>query len=132
MSTVCPIERALYSYRGSIILEQLNLPREWLVCWSVGLVMFGLIGWLVLRCNCCLCSYQTWSWSLTWKLGCWYVDQLALLSLVWSVNAPFRKISNSAQCGRFALILWRLVNGVFHLCFLGQIVTWQYNPILLD
>jgi len=38
-------------------------------------------------------------------------------------NAPFRKISNSAKCGRFALILWRLVNGSF---------TWQYNHNLLD
>ena len=49
-----------------------------------------------------------------------------------SNNAPFRKISNSAQFGRFALILWRLVKGVFLLCFLGQIVTWHYNPNLLD
>ena len=32
-------------------------------------------------------------------------------------NAPFRKISNSAQCGRFALILWRLVNGSFFCVF---------------
>ena len=32
----------------------------------------------------------------------------------WKIyNAPFRKISNSAQCGRFALILWRLVKGSF-------------------
>jgi len=31
--------------------------------------------------------------------------------------APFRKISNSAQCGRFALILWRLVKGSFFCVF---------------
>jgi len=47
-------------------------------------------------------------------------------------NAPFRKISNSAQCGIFALILWRLVKGFFFWCFLGKIVTWQYNPNLFD
>jgi len=46
-------------------------------------------------------------------------------------NAPFHKISNTSQCGKFALILWRLVNGSF-FCVLGQIVTWQYNPNLLD
>jgi len=46
--------------------------------------------------------------------------------------APFRKFLNSAQCGRFALILWRLVKGSFFCFFLGQIVTWQYNPNLLD
>jgi len=32
-------------------------------------------------------------------------------------NAPFRKILNSAQCGRFALILWRLVKGSFFCVF---------------
>jgi len=39
-----------------------------------------------------------------------------------NVRAPFRKISSSAQSGRFSLTLWRLVKGSF-LCFLGQIVT---------
>ena len=33
------------------------------------------------------------------------------------LNAPFRKISNSAQCGRLALILWRLVKGSFFCVF---------------
>jgi len=33
------------------------------------------------------------------------------------INAPFRKISNSAQCGKFALILWRLVKGSFFCVF---------------
>jgi len=28
-------------------------------------------------------------------------------------HAPFRKISNSAHCSRFALIVWRLVKGSF-------------------
>ena len=31
--------------------------------------------------------------------------------------APFRKILNSAQSGRFALILWRLVKGSFFCVF---------------
>ena len=48
-----------------------------------------------------------------------------------SKNAPFHKISSSAQCGRFSLILWRLVKGTFFYV-LGQIVTWQYYPNLLD
>ena len=41
------------------------------------------------------------------------------------LNAPFCKISNSAKCGRFAMILYRFVKGSFFcvLCFLGQIVT---------
>ena len=32
-------------------------------------------------------------------------------------NALFHKISNSAQCGLFALILWRLVKGSFFCVF---------------
>ena len=36
-------------------------------------------------------------------------------------NAPLRKISNSAQCGRFDLV--KACEEVFLLCFLGQIVT---------
>ena len=34
-----------------------------------------------------------------------------------SRNAPFGKISNSALCGRIALILWRLVKGSFFCVF---------------
>jgi len=41
-------------------------------------------------------------------------------------DAPFIKISNSTQSGKFAC------EGVFLLCFLGQIVTWQFIPNLLD
>ena len=34
-----------------------------------------------------------------------------------AIYAPFRKISYSAQCGRLALILWRLVKGSFFCVF---------------
>ena len=39
------------------------------------------------------------------------------VTLTYRHTAPFSKISNSAQCGRFALILWRLVKGYFFCVF---------------
>jgi len=39
----------------------------------------------------------------------YYIFYLLLLCFIHETHAPFRKISNSAQCGKFALILWRLV-----------------------
>jgi len=39
--------------------------------------------------------------AFTQKWCVWY--------LYVSLYSPFRKVSNSAQCGRFALILWRLM-----------------------
>jgi len=50
-----------------------------------------------------------------------------LLDTRFEDNAPFRKISNF-----FCFDLVKACERVFPLCFLGQIVTWQFNPNLLD
>ena len=51
-----------------------------------------------------------WSWIMAIPLAHQSPQQLKY--------APFLNISSSSQC--------------FLLCFLGQIVTWQYNPNLFD
>ena len=52
----------------------------------------------------------------------WIEENCTIQTLLWlllqlACNAPFCKISNSAQCGRFALILWRLVKWSFFCVF---------------
>jgi len=51
------------------------------------------------------------------QFNIWILFQPGCQTVQASLNAPFRKISNSAQCGRFALILWRLVKGSFFSVF---------------
>ena len=43
-------------------------------------------------------------------------------------SEKFQTLPNAKIC----LDLVKACEGVFLLCFLGQIVTWQYNPYLLD
>ena len=46
--------------------------------------------------------------------------------------APFRKKIQTPPNAVICFDFVKVCEGVFLLCFLGQIVTWQYNPNLLD
>ena len=77
--------------------------------WSLTLASFS-IGLFILGTG-------PWHWSSFSIDSDWKMSSFLVLVSDIGHNAPFRKISNSAQSGIFALILWRLVKGSFFCVF---------------